>query len=307
MGQPLGKRIKYNLIYHTARIVLFTIGALPRKMLISFFGQLGVLTFWIMKKERAKTLNNLKIAYGDEKSDGERFSIAKNTFKFLGRNSVDVFRYRKMATLQEYHKIVRSEGMEHLEKAYKEGKGVIAFTSHRGAFEMASTYLQAWGFQVTAVGAPLKDPRLNDLVKKNRSLYGVNYIERGESSLPLIKAFKSGHIVGMLIDQDSDKMKNVFVDFFGKKAATPVGAAALAARAGAPIVPVAIHMMPDKSHFIKVLPRVELVDTGDAEKDAITNTQTLSNIVEKWVREVPEQWVWMHERWKTRPPEEISK
>jgi len=119
----------------------------------------------------------------------------------------------------------------------------------------------------------------------------------------MLRSLKQGKVVMMLIDQDTDKVKNVFVDFYGKKAATPIGGAILAQKTGAAVIPIALSMQNGKQ-VLTVRPEIEISVTGDEEKDIITNTQRMSDASEAFIREFPEQWVWMHERWKTRPPEE---
>jgi len=138
-----------------------------------------------------------------------------------------------------------------------------------------------------------------------RNAYGAVAVERGRETLRLIKALKTGGSVAILIDQDT-KVKSRFVDFFGMKAATPVGAAILAMKTGAAVVPTYIFLGEDNKQHMHILPEIPLVLTGDEENDMLTNTQNYTRFIEEQIRQHPTQWVWMHERWKTKPGEEIQ-
>jgi len=146
----------------------------------------------------------------------------------------------------------------------------------------------------------LKDARLNELLFEYRNAYGAIAIERGKETLRLIRALKTGGSIAILIDQDTN-VKSCFVDFFGMKASTPVGAAVLALKTGAAVVPTYVHLGEDGMQHMYILPEMPLVTTGNEENDIVSNTQNYTLFIEQQVRKYPEQWVWMHERWKTRP------
>lgn len=160
------------------------------------------------------------------------------------------------------------------------------------------------GLKPNIIGTPLKDERLNDLLFGYRNAYGAVAVERGKETMRLIKTLLTGGSVAILIDQDT-KVKSRFVEFFGMQAATPVGAAILAMKTGAAIVPTYIYLGDDNKQHMHILPEIPVVNTGDEEKDMVVNTQNFTRFIEEKVREHPAQWVWMHERWKTRPGEEI--
>jgi Kdo2-lipid IVA lauroyltransferase/acyltransferase len=194
--------------------------------------------------------------------------------------------------------------MENYHKAFARGKGVIFLTCHLGAFDLQVTNMALRGLKPNIIGTGLKDERLNELLWEYRNAYGAVAIERGKETLRLIKALLSGGTVAILIDQDT-KVKSRFIDFFGMKAATPVGAAVLALKTKAAIVPTYIYLGEDGLQHMHILPEIELVETGNEEEDLIINTQNYTRFIESVIREFPDQWVWMHERWKTKPGEEI--
>jgi KDO2-lipid IV(A) lauroyltransferase len=160
------------------------------------------------------------------------------------------------------------------------------------------------GLNPNIIGTPLKDERLNELLWNYRNMHGAMAIERGRETFRLIKVLKSGGSVALLIDQDT-KVKSRFVNFFGKPAATPVGATVLAMKTGAAIVPTFVYLGEDWKQHMYILPEIPIVTSGDEESDMIYNTQVLTNFIEDVIRKHSEQWVWMHKRWKTKPGEEI--
>jgi KDO2-lipid IV(A) lauroyltransferase len=163
--------------------------------------------------------------------------------------------------------------------------------------------MSLYGFPMTVIGTALKDERINEIVVNFRAAHGSEPVERGKETFKLIKTLKSGGGVAMLIDQDT-RVKSRFVNFFGMPASTPAGAALMALKTGAAVVPVVIHLGDDFLQHVEVLPEVEVIRTGDEEEDLIVNTQRFTDILEAHIRKYPSQWVWMHERWKTKPGEE---
>jgi KDO2-lipid IV(A) lauroyltransferase len=222
----------------------------------------------------------------------------------LGKNGGDIIRSLKVRTLDDLNKFLVTTGIEHYETAHAKGKGVMFLTSHLGAFDLQITNMALRGLNPNIIGTALKDERLNELLWQYLNAYGAVAIERGKESVRLFKALKSGGSIAILIDQDT-KVKSRFVDFFGMPAATPVGAAILALKTGASVVPTYIFLDKNNKQQMHILPEIPLVYTGDDEQDLIINTQNFTRFTEQVVREHPEQWVWMHERWKTRPGEEI--
>ena len=222
----------------------------------------------------------------------------------LGKNAGEILRSLKVKSLADLEKFLVTEGLENYERAHAKGKGVMFLTSHVGAFDLQVTNMALRGLNPNIIGTALKDERLNELLFEYRNAFGAIAIERGKESVRLFKVLKSGGSIAILIDQDT-KVKSRFVDFFGMKAATPIGATVLALRTGCAVVPTYIYLGEDGKQHMHILPEIPLVSTGDEETDLIVNTQNFTNVTEQIVREHPEQWVWMHERWKTKPGEEI--
>jgi len=304
-NRPLKKRIKYSSLYFFIRFLIFFSNLLPRKVWLAFCGWLGMIAYTVSPKPRERTIHHLGLAFGREKSAQEIVALSKRVFIMLGKNAGDILRSLKVKTLDDLSKFLVTHGLENYEMAHAKGKGVMFLTSHLGAFDLQITNMALRGLNPNIIGTALKDERLNELLLQYRNAYGAIAIERGKESVRLFKVLKSGGSIAILIDQDT-KVKSRFVDFFGMKAATPIGATVLALRTGAAVVPTYVYLDSDGKQHMHILPEIPLVISGDEEVDLVVNTQNFTNFTEKIVREHPDQWVWMHERWKTRPGEEIK-
>jgi KDO2-lipid IV(A) lauroyltransferase len=226
--------------------------------------------------------------------------MARKTFQMLGKNGGDILRSSMVKNLDELKEFLTTDGLENYEAAHAKGKGVIFLTCHLGAFDLQITNMAMRGLNPNIIGTPLKDRKLNDLLWNYRNLHGAIPITRGKETFRMLKILKSGGSVALLIDQDT-KVKTVFVDFFGMQAATPVGATILALKTGAAVIPTYIYLGEDNLQHMHILPEIPMHETGDEAYDIWFNTQVLTNFIEEKVREHPDQWVWMHERWKTQP------
>jgi len=249
-------------------------------------------------------IKHLSLAF-KEKSTSEIKDLAKRTFKMIGKNTGEILRSTQIQTLAQLEEILITTGLENYEVAHARGKGVIFLTCHLGAFDLQVTNMAMRGLNPNIIGTPLKDKRLTELLWKYRNMHGAIAIERGKETFKLIKILKSGGSVALLIDQDT-KVKSRFVDFFGMPAATPVGATVLAMKTGAAVIPTYVYLGEDGMQHMQVLPEVPMKITGDDEVDMVYNTQVLTNFIENTIRQHPDQWVWMHERWKTKKGEEIN-
>ena len=293
------RSVRYTLVYWLLRSMIVISGWLPRKWWLSFCGGLGSIAWRFASKTRALTLKHLRMAF-PEKSDREIRRLGRNTFRMLGKNAGDILRSSGVKDLPQLEEFLVTHGLENYEKAHAKGKGVIFLTCHLGAFDLQITNMAMRGLNPNIIGTPLKDKRLNDLLWNYRNLHGAIPIARGKETFRMIKVLKSGGSVALLIDQDT-KVKTVFVDFFGMQAATPVGATILALKTGASVIPTYIFLGDDGFQHMHLLPEIPMITTGDEDRDVQYNTQILTNFIETTIRQHPEQWVWMHERWKTRP------
>lgn len=299
--KKLRRGIKYPLLILLIRILLFVIKILPKKTTFRSFAFLGLVTYKLMKKERNKTISNLKIAYGDSKTDEEIEQMAKEVWINLGKSAAEFARKFHAKNKEEFFRDVEIIGEENFRNAYKKGTGVVCIVVHMGSWECipwAVTYL---GFKTGTIGKPLGDKRLNRLLVNSRERKGFKVLPRGTSYKAMLNFLKSNHALGVLIDQDTN-VKGTFVDFYGKKAFTPVGAAMLALDADAEVIPVVYKKKENEDSYQFISGKAfELYRSGDRETDLQINTQNFHKWIEDMIKKDPTQWVWMHERWKTTP------
>ncbi|MBC8184712.1 lysophospholipid acyltransferase family protein [candidate division KSB1 bacterium] len=294
------KRIKNWIIYAAVRSGVLWMLCVQRATTMKFLQAVSMFGYYIVPSERKKTIKNLTKVFGDTKSPEQIKQMAKDVFRNLGRNMADAF---AIPRFKRYNidNFVKAEGLEHLSKALENGTGAIALTGHIGNWELLGAYLAIKGFPINVVGAPIYDSRLDELVVNNRLHSGMKYIARGTATRDIIRALRAKEIVGILIDQDTKRVDGIFVDFLGHPAYTPIGPVVLAMKTKAVIVPMAIHTKKHGKHYIKVKPQLPLRFSGDVEKDRIYNTKLCNDALSDFILENPTQWVWMHERWKTKP------
>jgi Kdo2-lipid IVA lauroyltransferase/acyltransferase len=302
--RTIKRKIRYTLVYRLVRFFIFLSGLMPRTAWLKFCGFLGRFSYYVAPQTRELVNRHLSIAW-PEKSPAEIRPMAKDVFEYLGKNSGEMLRATRVETLEDLKEFLVVHGMENFEVANKKGKGVIFLTCHLGAFDLQVSTMALHGLNPNIIGTPLKNKKLNKLLWDYRNKYGAIAIERGRETFRMIKILKSGGSVALLIDQDT-KVKSRFVNFFGRPAATPVGATILSMKTGAAIVPTYVHLGDDWKQHMHILPEIPLTITGNDEVDMVYNTQLLSNFTEAVIRKHPEQWVWMHERWKTKPGEEVQ-
>lgn len=269
---------------------------------MSLGGLLGSLGYWLFPKDRKTSIENLQSALGTELGAGELKRISRESFRNVGECAVDVFRHRKLGG-EGIRKLVTIEGLEYFDLAYRQGRGLVAVTGHVSNFELIAAFFCALGYKVSVIGRKIYYQPLNRLLIENRQVMGMKNIDSEASPREFIRHLKEGRGIGVLIDQDSRRYRGVFVDFFGKEAYTPVGPFAVARRTGSPVIPMAIFRNPDYTYTLKVGPAIAFPDTGDRERDTILVVQSCTHFLEKTIRAHPEQWVWMHRRWRTRPGE----
>jgi KDO2-lipid IV(A) lauroyltransferase len=298
------RKVRYNFIYALVRVMIFVSALMSRAAWLKFCGALGRLSSFFTANSRKRVVKHLTMVYGKEKTPDEIRKLCRKVFEMLGKNAGDIIQSVNISGQEDYKKFRVIQGVEHAEAAYNKGKGVIFLTAHLGPFEYIATELAFRGYKPLIVGTRLKDERLNELLAAQRNKFGATLVERGKDTVKLVKNLKSGGTMIILIDQDT-KVKSRFVNFLGYPCATPIGATIMALKTGAAIVPMFLHQREDFKLEINCYPEIEMTLTGDEETDLVVNTQKLSDATEREVRKYPEQWVWMHERWKTRPGKEI--
>lgn len=295
------KKVKYSFLYQFIMGLFWLAAHVPRKWTLAIYEKLGRIAYYIFPQERKRIREHIQHALADEANSIDPDQFSKTLFRNIAKNVADIFITRSFTTAAELDRFVSTQGFEHLEKAYQRGNGVIGLTCHMGAFELVGPNLSLRGYKTSIVGRKLKNPKMDQLLVEYRKNHGSKVIYSGEGVLKLVRALKKGEIIGLLIDQDIRWAKGLFVDFFGKPAYTPIGAAWLAQSTEAAVVPMAIRRLPDDQQVVTMLPELEISKTGDTEHDLQINTQRFSDALEQLIRLDLTQWVWMHKRWKTKP------
>lgn len=299
------RKIRYAIVYRVVQFLIFISNRIPRVAWLKFCGWLGRIAYLFATETRQLTTRHLTMAFGKEKTPEEIKRLSKKVFEMLGKNTGDILRTTRVESWQDLQKLLVLHGLENYVAANQKGNGVIFLTCHMGAFDLQVTTMALLGLNPNIIGTPLKDPRLNDLLWSYRNKHGAIAIARGRETFKMIKVLKSGGSLALLIDQDT-KVKSRFVNFFDMPAATPVGATVMAMKTGASIVPTYIHLGDDWMQHMHIFPEIPMRLTGDDEADMVYNTQVLTNFIETQIRKHPDQWVWMHERWKTKPGQEVN-
>ncbi len=278
------------------RLIRFCARLLPYRLGVWSGGMLGVIAFYVLPRERKRALQHLTDVF-HEKGDVWVRRTARRCFMHLGKALLELMLMNK----ERLARFVNIQGEEKLQTAIARGRGVVFVTGHIGNWELLAGAV-ALSYPVSVVAAPIEPEQVNDMIVDLRAGMGVRTILRGRpgASRELIRVFKENRILGILIDQDTD-VESVFVDFMGRPAWTPTAAASMALRFGAPLLFGYIRRGENNRHTITVEGPLELMRTGDDEKDIIANTAMLTKKIESCILENPEQWVWMHRRWRRQP------
>ena len=306
MARPLQK-IKNDLIYYSARVLIFIIGYLPLSLVGRLGGGFGALFYRLVPGERRKTLNSLRTAFPKGFGDKEAERLALSAWSNLGRNLFEIIRWRRWTQERIVGQIARVRGVEHADKAHKKGRGFFVVTGHLGNWELLGGYM-CRRYKGSALAQKIYDPRFDRLITEFRlhNLGAVSMIKRGVALRGILKALKENQYILALCDQDTGS-DGVFVPFFGKPAWTQSGVARIAQKTGASLVPAFVVRGPDGQFELHVEKEIEVPRTADREKDVLETVRRITEVIEAYIKAYPDQWVWMHERWKTRPENEKAR
>ncbi len=293
----------YRLQYFLLAVLVRFVGMLPRPLARAFGTTIGRLVYLLHPRLRRVGMRNLEMAF-PAKSVAERRKILRGVYISLGRLLAE-FCVFPSYTLANASKVAVYQGFENFEAAEKRGKGVLFLTGHFGGWEIGSFFHSLQGHPMRIVVRPLDNPYVDDLVTRYRTLHGNSVIGKQGFARGLLAAMECNETVGILMDTNMTPPQGVFVDFFGIPACTAVGIARVALHTNAAVVPAFTIWDPVlRKYRVEFGPALELVRTGDGEADAVANTALFNRIFEDYVRKYPDQWLWVHRRWKTRPPGE---
>ena len=291
--------------YTFAKLLVKAFALMPRNVAYRAANFLAWLGFHLARRQRLSGLHNLRMAF-PESTDAQREQILRRSFQNLGRLLVEFTHFPELnkGNISQY---VVHDGLENYLEGLRRGRGVIFMTAHFGAWEMSSFAHALYGYPLKFVVRPIDNPRVEQLISSYRTMSGNVPIQRRQAARDILKALRQNEAVGILFDQNTTRSEGVFADFFGVPAATTPSIALFAIRAGAAVIPGFLIWDENlKKHRLRLDPPVELIDTGDLSHDVLENTKRFNKILESYVRKYPDQWLWIHRRWKTRPEGEPS-
>jgi KDO2-lipid IV(A) lauroyltransferase len=290
------ERIEYWLVLAVAR----TLGRLPRGLARLLVRVLTWGTYLTLGRLRGVGERNLEMAL-PEVLPGERRRILRHVFRNLGWQLVEFCRMPRY-TAENTWGWIATEGLEHYLAAEARGKGVLVLTGHLGGWELSSFYHSLMGHPMGLVIRRLDNRLLDEYVNKIRCLHGNRVLHKDDFARGLLTAMRAGETVGILMDTNMTPPQGVFVRFFGITACTASGLARVALKTGAAVVPgFLLWESSQKQYVLHFGPELEFVGTDDHEANILAATQQCNDVLESWIRRYPDQWLWIHRRWKTRP------
>lgn len=295
--------LQINLEYLIARSLLSIFAAMPLYLALSVGSTLGRFGYYFSGRLRRTGLRNLELAF-PELDARRRKDFLRGCFQNLGR-LLAVFSHFGKESPKALQALMECEGLEHLDAAIKSGRAVILFTGHVGAWELSSFGLSLFGYPLSFLVRRIDNPKIEALVERSRMRRGNRTIDKRSAAREMLQLLQAGGTLGILVDLNTLDREGIFVDFFGVPASTTFVLAKLALRTGALVLPVFAPWDKQRKRFLlKIDEPLSYNSTGDEEEDVRRLTQLFTNVVEKYVRLYPDQWLWIHRRWKTRPPGE---
>jgi KDO2-lipid IV(A) lauroyltransferase len=293
------------LEYAAAWTGLKALGLLPRPVARYVGATFARVAYAIRTPLRRAAMQNLKLAFPDW-SEAKRRKMVRGMIRQIGWMAGEFSQFPNY-TLGNIERIVVVDGFENFDAARRRGKGVLFLTGHMSAWELAPFAHALYGYPLHFLVRPIANRRVDALINRYRCLSGNKPIEKNRSARAILKVLGEGGTVGILSDQNTAPEEGVFVDFFGIPASTTSGLARIALRTDASVVPGFLSWDSVRRKYrLGFKPAVELERTGDEEADVRDCTARFTHVIEDYVRAHPDQWLWVHKRWKTRPPGEKS-
>ncbi len=295
--------MRENLEYRLVVAVARCLGRMPRGVARLLAGFIAFAVYWCFGRLRRVGVRNLELAF-PELSSKTRKKILRRVYVHLGWQLVEFCRMNRY-TPENTRNWMRTEGLEHYLNAQARSKGVLIITGHLGAWELSSFYHSLMGHPMGMVIRRLDNRRLDKYVNGIRCMHGNNVVHKDDFGRGLLTAMRAGGTVGILMDTNMTPPQGEFVRFFGIEACTGTGLAHIARKTGAAVLPGFMLWEPDERRYVlRFGPEVEIPRSENVAADILEGTQHCTSALESWIRRYPDQWLWIHRRWKTRPPGE---
>jgi Kdo2-lipid IVA lauroyltransferase/acyltransferase len=301
------KSIRHILEYILFKLLLLLIRPLPQQGVVKIGKRLGSLAYLISGKRKQSAKINLDIIFEDSKSSGEKNKIIKKSFENLAVSALQCL-WVTFDTENRVRGLIEEEpvGLDLLRQCLDKNKGVFFLTAHYGNWEIMGLFHGYLNIcQLSSIARKLDNPYLDQATQKLRTASGNKIIYRDESPLKIVRELKRNGSVAVMMDQNTAK-GGVFINFFGKKAATPRALALLSYRNGTPVLPLFCYPTEKGTYHIKYGPEIQFAKSKNREADILSWTYHYAQFIESNIREYPEAWMCGHRRWKTRPPEETG-
>jgi Kdo2-lipid IVA lauroyltransferase/acyltransferase len=295
--------MRESLEYAAAWMGVKFLGLLPRPAARFVGASFAAVAYAVRTPLRRAAMFNLRLAFPDW-TDAQRRHAIRGMIREIGWMAGEFSQFPKY-TRESIERVVVVDGFENFDAAQRRGKGVLFLTGHMSAWELAPFAQALYGYPLHFLVRPIANRRVDALINGYRCRTGNQPIDKNRSARAILKVLSDGGTVGVLADHNTDIEESVFVDFFGVAASTTSGLARIALRTDAAVVPGFLSWDPARRKYrLRFEPAVELARTANEEFDVVENTARFTRVIEDFVRAHPDQWLWVHRRWKTRPPGE---
>jgi KDO2-lipid IV(A) lauroyltransferase len=302
MARQKGK-LQIYAEYYAARVALTSLGLFPLAWSIKIGEMISVIPYKLAKRLRFVGFRNLELAL-PELSETEHEEILRGSFKSLGRQ-LGIFSHFGRFSAEQVCKIIDVEGIEHCRQDAPQKRGKFIFTAHFGGWELSHLAMTARNFPMNVVARRIDNPLLENLVDDLRTALGSRTIDKKASARTMFRLLEKGEFIGILVDLNTQEHEGIFVDFFGLPSSTTTGLAKLAVRTDATVLPAfAVWQKEKKRYLLKICEPIEISASDAVEENIKVLTQAMTAKIEEFVRAYPDQWMWIHKRWNTRPPDE---
>lgn len=296
---PQKVNVRQRLEYWAALAALKILGWLPHKLARLVCSMVAALSYWLWPRLRRVGMFNLALAF-PQWTPAQRRHVIYGLFQNFGRMLAD-FSHFPNWNRDNIENLIIYDGFENYARAQSQGRGVLFLTAHFGNWELGSFAHGVYGYPCHFVVREMDNPLINGLINRYRCLSGGTAIEKGDFARGVLRAFAQGHAVGVLTDQNMLPTEGVFVDFFGRPACTTTGPARVVRKLGVPVVLGLVIWDVKLQKYRLRFESVEWIRGDDPEQEILANTANFTRLIEEYARRYPEQWLWVHRRWKTRP------